>query len=235
MSEERFLARWSRRKARSQADPVQDETSVATGRAAVCGAPAPPAPEQAPVEPNPGLQEASSASATGSEATALPDLQSLGIDSDYRPFMQRSVDPGIRNAAMRKLFSDPHFNVMDGLDTYIDDYGKPDPLPAGMLESLRQWQALTSVESPEKDEPEATPATRSAEATADGAVSVEATAEVSGEASEIAADGPLEPSAGVTLAPGASAHHLTVSLNAAALQKSDELLPDLADQPRDAP
>ena len=30
---------------------------------------------------------------------------------------------------MKKLFSDPHFNVMDGLDTYIDDYGKPDPLP----------------------------------------------------------------------------------------------------------
>ena len=30
---------------------------------------------------------------------------------------------------MKKLFSDPHFNVMDGLDTYIDDYGKPDPIP----------------------------------------------------------------------------------------------------------
>jgi hypothetical protein len=33
----------------------------------------------------------------------------------------------VRNAALKKLFTDPHFNVMDGLDVYIDDYGKPDP------------------------------------------------------------------------------------------------------------
>ena len=31
---------------------------------------------------------------------------------------------------------------MDGLDTYIDDYGKPDPLPAGMLRQMAQSQVL---------------------------------------------------------------------------------------------
>jgi hypothetical protein len=31
---------------------------------------------------------------------------------------------------------------MDGLDTYIDDYGKPDPLPAGMLRQMVQSQLL---------------------------------------------------------------------------------------------
>jgi hypothetical protein len=52
------------------------------------------------------------------------------------------VAPEVKNAALKKLFTDPHFNVMDGLDTYIDDYGKPDPLPAGMLRRMAQSQLL---------------------------------------------------------------------------------------------
>ena len=43
---------------------------------------------------------------------------------------------------MKKLFSDPHFNVMDGLDIYIDDYGKPDPIPLSMLRRMNQSAAL---------------------------------------------------------------------------------------------
>ena len=43
---------------------------------------------------------------------------------------------------MKKLFSDPHFNVMDGLDTYIDDYGKPDPIPPEMLRRMTQSALL---------------------------------------------------------------------------------------------
>ncbi|MEY4753990.1 MAG: hypothetical protein RJA44_1665, partial [Pseudomonadota bacterium] len=49
-----------------------------------------------------------------------------------------------------KLFSDPHFNVMDGLDIYIDDYGQPDPLPPGMLEQLRHTDLL-GLQTPEPD------------------------------------------------------------------------------------
>jgi hypothetical protein len=37
---------------------------------------------------------------------------------------------------MKKLFSDPRYNIQDGLDIYIDDYGKPDPLPESMLRQL---------------------------------------------------------------------------------------------------
>ena len=37
---------------------------------------------------------------------------------------------------MKKLFTDPHFNVMDGLDIYIGDYTQADPLPPGMLEKM---------------------------------------------------------------------------------------------------
>ena len=72
----------------------------------------------------------------------LEDVANLTRDSDYAPFVARQVDPQVRNAAMKKLFSDPHFNVMDGLDTYIDDYGKPDPLPLSMLRQMTSARAL---------------------------------------------------------------------------------------------
>ena len=52
---------------------------------------------------------------------------------------------------MKKLFSDPHFNVMDGLDTYIDDYGKPDPIPPSMLRQMVQSKFLGLFD--DEDEP----------------------------------------------------------------------------------
>ena len=50
----------------------------------------------------------------------------------------RDVAPDVKNAAMKKLFADPHFNVMDGMDTYIDDYSKPDPIPPSHAQAARQ-------------------------------------------------------------------------------------------------
>ena len=65
------------------------------------------------------------------------DLAALGRDSDFTRFVTPEVSGEVRNAALKKLFSDPHFNVMDGLDTYIDDYSKPDPLPAAPAAPVR--------------------------------------------------------------------------------------------------
>jgi hypothetical protein len=48
----------------------------------------------------------------------------------------------VKNAAMKKLFSDPRYNVMDGLDTYIGDYSQPDPLPESMLRQLASAKFL---------------------------------------------------------------------------------------------
>ncbi|WP_157268131.1 DUF3306 domain-containing protein [Azohydromonas aeria] len=72
----------------------------------------------------------------------LADVAELGRESDYSRFVARDVAPDVKNAALRKLFSDPHFNVMDGLDIYIDDYGKPDPIPPSMLRQLAQSKML---------------------------------------------------------------------------------------------
>lgn len=82
----------------------------------------------------------------------LPPIEELTPESDFSVFMHPKVDPDLRRAALKKLFSDPHFNVMDGLDTYIDDYSKPDPLPPGMLAGLRQAQQILAWAQQTKDE-----------------------------------------------------------------------------------
>jgi hypothetical protein len=87
----------------------------------------------------------------------------LTPDSDFSRFVSAEVDPLLRNAALKTLFKDPHFNVMDGLDVYIEDYGKPDPLPAGMLEQLTQSEALGLRPRPESQPEADAPAPNSAE------------------------------------------------------------------------
>ncbi len=129
MDDPNFLARWSRRKheaARGAPDPVEPPAPVAAAPAAVAATPAP-----APVAATPAVVDPAAV-----EPPPLPPLESLTIDSDFLPFLSEKVDESVKRAALRKLFSDPRFNVMDGLDIYIDDYTKPDPMPEGMLDRL---------------------------------------------------------------------------------------------------
>ena len=63
-----------------------------------------------------------------------------------------SVD--VRNAAMKKLFADPQFNVMDGLDIYIDDYSKSDPIPEAMLRAMTSSKFLKLFDDEEDKEKE---------------------------------------------------------------------------------
>ena len=67
---------------------------------------------------------------------ACSSKEALTPEADFTRFVKADVDPGVQRAALKKLFADPQFNVMDGLDVYIDDYNKPDPMPAGMLEKI---------------------------------------------------------------------------------------------------
>ena len=73
---------------------------------------------------------------------ALPPIEDLNAESDFTPFMNPRVDGETRRAALKKLFSDPSFNVMDGLDIYVGDYTQSDPMPAGMLEKLSAVYAM---------------------------------------------------------------------------------------------
>ncbi|OGA05858.1 MAG: hypothetical protein A3I00_02995 [Betaproteobacteria bacterium RIFCSPLOWO2_02_FULL_64_12] len=137
MSDEKFASRWSRLKTES--------------RKAETGSPAQSAPPAVPsAAPSPG----SEASLPGNEAP-LPSLDELkGLLSEYREFLKPGVDENLRRAALKKLFLDPHFNVMDGLDVYIDDYSKADPIPEEMLKNLAHARDLLFKNAdPERPEP----------------------------------------------------------------------------------
>jgi len=128
-AEDNFFTRWSRRKA--EAAPA----APAVEAAPVVVEPAPPvAVEAPPPEPPPTLE----------------DTAALTPSSDFTRFVAADVSPEVKNAALKKLFADPHFNVMDGLDTYIDDYNKPDPLPDGWLRKMVQSQLLGLFADEEK-------------------------------------------------------------------------------------
>ena len=82
-------------------------------------------------------------SAPESEAAAraplptLEDAARLTPDADFSAFVAKGVDQSVRRLALKKLFADPNFAVMDGLDIYIADYNKAAPLTDAMLASLR--------------------------------------------------------------------------------------------------
>jgi hypothetical protein len=121
--EEPFLTRWARLKR----------------EAAEQRAKGPPAPEPKPKE---------------SEAPpALPPIDQLSLESDFRQFFHPKVSEALRRAALKKLFSDPHFNTMDGLDVYIEDYSKFEPLPPEMLAALRQARDLLARGESDAAEP----------------------------------------------------------------------------------
>ena len=144
-----FLGRWSQRKQAQRAGLPLDEPP-APPRAAPSGAPLPQTPTSLAVSAVPpsaqGLAHSPPAPAPVPEPAppppSLDDASRLTPASDFRPFMARDVSPEVRNAAMKKLFADPQFNVMDRLDTYIDDYSRPDPLPAAMLRQMASAQFL---------------------------------------------------------------------------------------------
>ncbi len=79
----------------------------------------------------------------------LPPVDGLDLSSDFLPFMEGEVAEELRRAALQKLFAAEHFNVMDGLDVYIDDYNKFEPIGEAMLQQLMQARSLLPDELPE--------------------------------------------------------------------------------------
>ena len=113
-----FLRRWSRLKREAAAAPAKKATA-----------------QNQPAEKK----------AAEEDPVPLPSLDSLTFESDFKAFMHAKVEETVKRAALKKLFADPRFNVMDGLDTYIDDYTRSDTIPAEMLERMaRKSEKLLS-------------------------------------------------------------------------------------------
>jgi len=143
---EGFLGRWSRRKAEVREGKVVQEPAPEPA------APQPAAPAEA-LAPAPAAPPAAEPVAADPPPT-LEDVKSLTPSSDFRRFIAADVTPQVKNAAMKKLFADPHFNVMDGMDVYIDDYSKPDPIPAAMLKQLASADFLGLFREQARDDAE---------------------------------------------------------------------------------
>lgn len=164
-----FLSRWSRRKQEVRAGlpvgeaPLTKAVSASTPMAATEAGLA----EQNYQQNRPLDQQNIAQTATNTvanEETGLPveaavpppsldDAQALTLESDFKPFMASNVSPEVKNAAMKKLFTDPHYNVMDMMDTYVDDYSKSDPIPESMLKEMVSVKFLKLFERDE-EEPE---------------------------------------------------------------------------------
>ena len=156
---EGFLGRWAQRKldARQGKPLVEPEPVVKPAAQPVTAPPlASPVAVQAPIPTS--ASDATPAAPAAPPAPTLQEAQALGQDSDFKPFIAKGVDPAVRNAAMKKLFTDPHYNVMDRLDTYIDDYSQADPLPMSMLRQMASAQFLKLVDEEPESPPPAAPA-----------------------------------------------------------------------------
>ena len=143
-----FFSRWSQRKQAVKLGLAEEDISPNKAQ------------DKAQDKPQPSVQnsevsvanvkpESADPAAEPPKLPTLSDVEQLTPDSDFSTFMTQGVSPEVRNAAMKKLFTDPHYNVMDGLDIYIGDYNTPDPLPAGMLAKMVGAQFLGLVKAPE--------------------------------------------------------------------------------------
>jgi len=146
-----FLSRWSRRKADVRQGVVLDDLEKGANKQNQ-NAPKNPVSTGPNIAPNNGkpslppvdvqaghaVETKTTDNGEGQQkhAPSMADVQSLTKDSDYTQFMAKEVAPEVKNAAMKKLFADPHFNVMDRMDIYIDDYGQSDPIPPAMLRQM---------------------------------------------------------------------------------------------------
>jgi hypothetical protein len=79
---------------------------------------------------------------TAPEAAPLPPVEKLTPDSDFTSFMQPKVEDALRRVALKKLFSDPHFNIPDAFEPFSGDWNVAESIPPEMLATLNQAKVM---------------------------------------------------------------------------------------------
>ena len=143
-----FLNRWSKKKLGAEPELSPSEVAEKQSPAQDSKGLKDPALGEQSSEKN--LEPVAGAAQAQEVAPTLEDVLKLTKDSDFSAYVKPGIDPEVQKAAMQKLFSDPRYNVMDGLDIYIDDYSKPDPIPLEMLKRMNQSQMLGLFKTPEE-------------------------------------------------------------------------------------
>lgn len=117
-----FLSRWSRRKTLARESPEALDSLDVEADNSVSGKTI-QTPETTPV-----LEPADNAVQREVAPLTEDDLKRVEEGGDIKAFLTDKVSSELKNKAFKALFSRPEFNVMDGLDIYIDDYNKFTPL-----------------------------------------------------------------------------------------------------------
>lgn len=159
MEQERFLHRWARLKSegRAQALPPEDRLAGNAGRS------------------DDAVPDESVATPVQKALPTLEDAAHLTPDSDYSAYVAPGVDKAVRRVALKKLFADPHFNLLDDLNIYMGDYNRASPVSAAMLAALQQAQGFLQQAAAALEEGAA------GKKTADNAVDDRPTAERAGQ------------------------------------------------------
>jgi hypothetical protein len=92
-------------------------------------------------------------------APSLPPVDKLTPESDFSSFMNPKVDDALRRVALKKLFSDPRFNLPDPFEAYSGDWTGGEAISAEMLATLNQAQRLLFSEKKEQPPAEEKPKT----------------------------------------------------------------------------
>ena len=154
---ENFLSRWSKRKLEvraqeklaEEAPAVQDKAPVSAVNVESENRAHELVKADSQVQPVPDLE------------LPLPteaDLLAVKQGGDIKAFMVDKVSTELKNKAFKALFSRPEFNVMDGLDIYIDDYNKFTPLSKediGKMTLSKQLLSRPDLEIPKKGDMQA--------------------------------------------------------------------------------
>jgi hypothetical protein len=97
-------------------------------------------------------------------APVLPPVDKLTPESDFSGFMHPKVEDALRRAALKKLFSDPHFNTPDPFEAYSGDWTGGEPISEELLATLNQARTLLFDHNDEKKEEQPAAAPENAEA-----------------------------------------------------------------------
>ena len=131
MSDEEFLARWSRRKheARAVVDAPPPE-------------PAPP-PEQAEAPNSPPTAAAAHPKDVEVDLASLPSIESITGTTDITAFLRRGIPPELSRAALRRAWAaDPAIRDFVGLAENAWDFNDPNAMPGfGPLDCSKEQLA----------------------------------------------------------------------------------------------
>ncbi len=124
-----FLSRWSQRKrgAAAESDEAVESPALAESLLQEELAPNEPSIEETGTE-KPGAVDSADAVQQVLTDADMPDIETLGADSDFSPFFSEGVTKELRNKALKKLFFSGKFAARDGLDDYDDDFTYFEPL-----------------------------------------------------------------------------------------------------------